>query len=212
MSSILLKHFVSPLKTKEILIQSGYDKKIDKPTLDLIGNHIAEAHKNYDIAHKSEATFRDEVLHKTIIWQCADIVAKVLFPDTTKLYTNAYKPEPDPYEHKCFFAFNNEQFKEGKQKAKIEEEEKIYSAGAGLYGTKEGIRDFFACYDAKGKKIKEICDPQDVYDYEHSNHECSYVGDDEEAIKIVVAYFGEEIAKTVVRRYGYVDIDELNFK
>ena len=30
--------------------------------------------------------------------------------------------------------------------------------------------------------------------------------DDEEAIKIVVGYFGEEIAKEVKRKYGYSEI------
>ena len=51
--------------------------------------------------------------------------------------------------------------------------------------------------------MSEECDPQEVYDYEYSNHECSYVGDDTEAIEIVIAYFGKERAKEVERKHSF---------
>lgn len=108
----------------------------------------------------------------------------------------------------CFFAFSNSQFAEGIKKMGLENK-KILDGGMGLYGTKEGIKKFMDFYDNNTKEVAENCDPQQVYDYEHDNHECSYTNDDREAIKIVVCTFGEEIAKTVKRRHGYMAIDNL---
>ena len=58
------------------------------------------------------------------------------------------------------------------------------------------------------KRISKECIPQEVYNYEFDNHECSYVGDDEEAIKIVIDYFGAEKAKDVNRKCAYFQIDD----
>ncbi len=102
--------------------------------------------------------------------------------------------------HECFFAFNLEQFAQGKKIAKIPDGEKIFRAGFGLYGTHDGLRRYFAGIDAITARIPLECDPQDVYDYEFDNHECGYTVDDKPAIKLVVSYFGEERAKTVKRR------------
>ncbi len=63
--------------------------------------------------------------------------------------------------------------------------------------------------DANLARIPRECDPQDVYDYEYANHECGYCHEDTEAIKLVVSYFGQEIAKTVKRRNVCVAIEEL---
>lgn len=110
---------------------------------------------------------------------------------------------------KCFFAFSESQFYEGKREAGIGDDEKIYSGEAGLYGTKEGIQEMFDFYDAKRKQIAAECNPQDVYNYEWSNYECMVACDDEEAIRLVVGYFGMEIAKTVKRKYAYTKIEDL---
>lgn len=115
-------------------------------------------------------------------------------------FSKIYNQQPELFE--CFFAFSNEQFTEGKKKAGIEDK-KIYSGGAGLYGTKEGIKKLFDDYDNIDKEISEKIDPQEVYNYEFDNHECSYTNDDEEAIKIVVRIYGEEKAKQVKRKFGY---------
>ena len=48
-------------------------------------------------------------------------------------------------------------------------------------------------------EVVENCSPQEVYDYEFLNHECGWTGDDEEAIQIVVHYFGVDRAKEVKR-------------
>jgi len=47
-----------------------------------------------------------------------------------------------------------------------------------------------------------VVNQKNIYDYEFGNYECDYIGDDTEAIKLVVSYFGEERAKTVKRKNG----------
>lgn len=108
----------------------------------------------------------------------------------------------DPEMTNCFFAFSDSQFNEAVIKHKLQDE-KILSAGHGLYGTSEGIRNFFDAYEVRSKKVTDTCDPQAVYKYEFGNHECSYTCDDTEAIKIVIDYFGEEKARIVKRRFAY---------
>lgn len=108
----------------------------------------------------------------------------------------------------CFFAFSNEQFAEGIKKHNLEDK-KILRGMAGLYGTKEGIQNFYSFYDRLNEEIKRNCDPQQIYDYEFSNHECSYTNDDSEAMKIVLSYFDEEKCKTIKRKYAYTPISEL---
>lgn len=119
-------------------------------------------------------------------------------------YAKIKSQHPELFE--CFFAFSHEQFEEGKIKAGIANK-KICSAGQGLYGTKEGIKKLFADYDAIDKEIAEKCDPQEVYNYEFDNHECSYTNCDENPINIVASIFGKEKAKLVKRRLAYTEIE-----
>lgn len=123
-------------------------------------------------------------------------------------YPGARAEEPELIN--CFFAFSNKQLEEGIKKHNLEGV-KIFSGGGGLYGTNEGIKNLLQFYDNQSEYIKNNCNPQEVYLYEFDNHECSYIGSDDEAIKIVVSYFGEDIAKSVKRKYGYTNIDELKF-
>lgn len=102
----------------------------------------------------------------------------------------------------AFFAFGKTQFEEGYSKlvneGYITEGEKIYHAGAGLYGTKEGLDKVFDYYKNKEKRIKEECDPQEVYFYEYNNHECMFTSD-EDAIKEVKRIFGKDVVKKIKR-------------
>lgn len=113
-----------------------------------------------------------------------------------------------PVLENCFFAFSNEQLAQGLEKFNLDKKD-ILSGGAGLYGTKEGINKLFAFYDSLTTRIGENCEPQAVYDYEFSNHECSYTNDDQEAMKIVLGYFTADQCSEVKRKFGYYSIDEL---
>ena len=101
----------------------------------------------------------------------------------------------------CFFAFSGKQVQEGVAEKGLQDK-KLYRTGFGLFGTFEGIKAFNQFYKDQEAKIASECDPQEVYDYEFGNHECGYVGDDKEAIDIVIGYFGIERAKTVERRFA----------
>lgn len=118
--------------------------------------------------------------------------------------------EQQPVLTDCFFAFSKNQIDEGIEKHKLQGK-KIFRADGGLFGTREGIQKLYDDYEAISKQITETCDPQEVYAYEFNNHECSYVNDDEEAIKLVVSYFGEGRAKEVKRRFAYTKIENLKF-
>lgn len=116
---------------------------------------------------------------------------------------------PDSKECGVFFAFNNQQFEEGRQEliqnGKIKEGDKICSFPDvnGMFGTKDGITKFLNFYDDREKRISEVCDPQEVYFYEYNNFECMISWDgDEDAYRIVEQTFGKEAAKKV-QRIGY---------
>ena len=108
----------------------------------------------------------------------------------------------------CFFAFSDQQFGEGIKKNNLEGK-KIYRGMAGLYGTHEGIKQLYDFYDNLSKEIGEKCNPQEVYDYEFGNHECGYVGDDAEAMKIVISYFKPEQYNEVKRKCKYFTNEQL---
>lgn len=102
----------------------------------------------------------------------------------------------------CFFAFSNDQLKEGIAKHNLEGK-KLCSAGAGLFGTREGIKKLLDDYEQIDKNIAAECDPQEVYDYEFDNHECSYTCEDSEAFAIVERIFGKERAGGVKRKFAF---------
>ena len=108
----------------------------------------------------------------------------------------------------CFFAFGQSQFNEGIVKHNLQGQ-KIYNGGSGLYGTKEGIEKLFAFYEGLNDRIAKECNPQEVYDYEFDNHECSYTNDDSEAMMIVMGTFTEQQCKSIKRKYGHYSIEEL---
>lgn len=57
-----------------------------------------------------------------------------------------------PEMKECFFAFNQEQFNKGVEKHSLKDK-KIYNAGHGLYGTKDGIADFLGQYEKSKTQI-----------------------------------------------------------
>ena len=80
---------------------------------------------------------------------------------------------------------------------------------AGSY-TKDGIERLFKFYEDMEARIKNECDPQEVYCYEYNNHECCIAFDgDIEAIRLVAGIWGVETAKTIKRRSVFYRVEEL---
>lgn len=113
-----------------------------------------------------------------------------------------------PVLRECFFAFSKEQLEEGIKKHNLEGK-KIFRGVGGLFGTEEGIKEFYGFYDKMTKRIGQECNPQEVYNYEFDNHECSYTNDDTESMMICLSYFTDEQCKTIKRRFGYSSIENL---
>lgn len=132
--------------------------------------------------------------------------------------TNRYREieretrEADLTKFDCFAAFNKKQFEEGMASVRpLNKGEKFVSIGCGVFGTRDGIERLFKFHEQQHKKIANECHPQDVYDAALADNECHLAyGGDEEAIKYIVAIYGEEVARTVKRKYACVSIDELD--
>ena len=140
-------------------------------------------------------------------WNC-DGCIRMHKPKTVDLY-HKLKYEFQAEMHECFFAFNSEQFAKGVKENNLEGK-KLYRTGAGMFGTKEGIEDFFNQYKEPDRRIKEECIPQEVYFFEYNNHECMINWDgDLEPIKLIISIWGEDVAKTIVRRSVNASVDEI---
>lgn len=130
----------------------------------------------------------------------------MLNPKTIKRYHELKDEHPKDGDYGVFFAFGNEQFEKGRKalvaKGYMKEGEKVCSAGMGMYGTREEISRYLDFYKERGKRIAKECDPQEVYFYECNNHECMITYNDDEALKVVIGYFGNEAAHKVERVYG----------
>lgn len=137
-------------------------------------------------------------------WDCEGAIY-MRNPKTIERYRELQDEHPDSDKYGIFWAFSKEQYEEGKKKMKelgfYQEGQKIYSFGAGGYGTsKELIDKFFSFYADRRKMIAKECDPQEVYLYEYNNHECMLSWDsDEPAYKIIVDTYGKEIADSITR-------------
>jgi hypothetical protein len=122
---------------------------------------------------------------------------------TLKRYTELQdeKYHIDCYKYDCFYAFGQKQFDENKKRiSPLRDGEKYVSAGAGLYGTRDGLDRLFAALKDIDEKIKQECDPQEVYFYEYNNHECQISWDgDIEPYNIILRIWGKEIASKIVR-------------
>lgn len=110
-----------------------------------------------------------------------------------------------------FFAFSNEQFKEGLKSIRpLADGEKLVSIGGGGFATKDGAERFYEYLESIDAKIKAECDPQEVYVYEYNNYECCIAYDgDLEAIKTVLSLFGEDAARKIKRYNATMSIDDL---
>ena len=102
-----------------------------------------------------------------------------------------------------------EQFKR-QIKDKHLEGKKLCRVGYSLYGTHEGIEALEAYYVGVKERIRTECDPQEVYFYECNNFEYMYNWDgDEEAIKLILDYWGEDVARGIKRIKANYTIEEI---
>lgn len=128
-------------------------------------------------------------------------------PKTIKLYHHL-KYEAQPPAGDYFWAFSVEQLKRS-IKDKHLEDKKLYGKDS-LFGTKEALDALNAYYEDIAERIKNECNPQEVYLYECNNHEYMYNYDgDEEAILLVVKYWGEDVARTIRRVRPVYSIEEI---
>lgn len=124
---------------------------------------------------------------------------------TIKRYRQIKDTHPNADKYGVFWAFSREQFAEGYKHlielGHIKDGDKIsQDKETGCYGTKDGLEGFFKFYDENLANIPKECDPQEVYFYEYNNHECMFAWDgDEDAIKIIRLYWGDEVAEKIHR-------------
>lgn len=129
-------------------------------------------------------------------------------------YIELKNEHPDSKKYSVFFAFSNEQFAEGRkglvERGLMTEDETLYKASGGLFGTGSGIKSFLNYYKERTKMIVAECDPQEVYFYEYNNHESMISWDgDKDAIELIVGYWGKDVAKSLVRFSAFVNIDNI---
>lgn len=107
-----------------------------------------------------------------------------------------------PHHPEVFFAFSKKQWDEGANKLREHSDAKIYSAGMGMYGTKEGLDYYLNFYKNRNEAIRMLCDVQAVYLYECDNHEFVITHEDTQALEIVYDIFGKEGLKKIKRKRG----------
>jgi len=130
----------------------------------------------------------------------------------SEAYNGIYDTDPDTKAYRVFFAFSNEQLKQGMADCGYKEYKELCYAENGLFGSREAIISFLGVYGEKAKRVAAECDPQKVYDYEFNNYECDYTGTDREAILQVVQIFGKDRVRLVKRQYARVSIDDIEDK
>ena len=123
-------------------------------------------------------------------------------PKTIKRDQERTEQHPKAEDYGVFFAFNTEQFEQGKQRlikhGYIKEDDKLCEGGGGLYGTREEIKRFYSFYNERTELIRKECNPQEVYFFEWNNHECMFSNDDS-AFRLIRDTFGYEVAHTIKR-------------
>ena len=110
-----------------------------------------------------------------------------------------------------FFAFNTEQFNEGKDKLNLQEGEKLVSIGAGGYMPKANVDKFLKETEDLNAEFRKYIVDNDLKDSEilhHlSNHECFYTGDLQDAIDAADGIYSYEEVNKVYRKY-YAEYSE----
>lgn len=95
----------------------------------------------------------------------------------------------------------------------LNEGEKIINFTNGGFATPKGLKLMEEYWASIDQRIREECDPQEVYYYEYNNHEsCINMEGDTDAIEIILNIYGEEIARSIKRYSKCLTIDQLLLK
>lgn len=156
------------------------------------------------------------VLHFYKDWEECDGGIVMQDAQTIKRYRQIREEHPDADECGVFFAFSDKQFEEGRQHlidlGKMKEGDKLtYVENInGLFGTRDGVKQFLDFYNNRAGDVTKECDPQEVYFYEYNNHECmmAYNGD-RDAIEIVIDNWGADVAKGIKRFNDYLTVEQV---
>lgn len=94
-----------------------------------------------------------------------------------------------------FFAFDQRQFDEGYKglvaRGLIKDGEKVKSFGNGCFGILEAMKRWMSEVNNIEEKIRQECDPYEVYLEEYNNYECCIDWDgDDRAVEKVLALYG----------------------
>ena len=125
---------------------------------------------------------------------------RMLNPQTIDTYYRLrWKEQPDLPAMGIFCAFSEKQFEEGVkgliQRGFIKDESELRRGIANTFGSPGSFKKMYAAYDEQTRRIKEECDPQEVYFWEFNNHETPYSWDgDIETMRIIVDTWGYDTA------------------
>lgn len=134
---------------------------------------------------------------------------------TLKRYKEIQNQHPDADECGVFFAFDEKQFDEGYKRlvenGKIKDGDEVkYDPETVMYGTDEGIGKYFKFYRDRDRQVAKECDPQEVYFYEYNNYESMYAWDgDSKAMRLIIEYWGVDVAKAITRFTACKKIEDL---
>lgn len=114
-----------------------------------------------------------------------------------------------------FWAFSEQDLIEGQKKIHelgwFNKGEKLCRIQGGGFATKRAIDKFKEFSDEISNKIKNECNPQEIYECEYNNYESDYAADgDLNALLIVADYFGKEKLSEIKRGYAsYYSIEDI---
>lgn len=107
-----------------------------------------------------------------------------------------------------FFAFDQRQFDDGYKglvaRGLIKDGEKIKSFGNGCFGISEAMKRWAREIKAIEDRIREECDPYEVYLDEYNNFECCIDWDgDDRAVERVLSIWGVERTRAAIQGKRY---------
>lgn len=110
-----------------------------------------------------------------------------------------------------FIAFTREQYDAAVKRLHLDGVKLYCVPGCRFaYGSEEGIDRYWEYCEECERRITAECVPQEVYCYEFNNYESAFNGDgDEGALRIIVRYWGWEVARKIKRYTDWPKLDDL---